>query len=178
MTFENYSIRPISSNDSQAYFTLVDNNRKRLEHFFAGTVAKNRTPEDTRSFIVSILEREEKKLYFPFVIIDELSKNLIGYIDVKSVDWNIPKAELGFFIDEKYEGKGIVTKAVGLIADHCFREFKMKKLFLRTHKANTGSKRVAEKNGFEVEGVIRCDYKTTSGEIVDLIYYGRLNEDI
>ena len=31
-----------------------------------------------------------------------------------------------------------------------------------------------EKCGFEKEGLIRRDYKTTSGELVDLIYYGKL----
>jgi RimJ/RimL family protein N-acetyltransferase len=30
------------------------------------------------------------------------------------------------------------------------------------------------KNGFELEGTIRNDYRTTKGEIVDLNYYGRV----
>jgi ribosomal-protein-serine acetyltransferase len=178
MKFDNYLIRQISSDDVQAYFNLIDNNRERLEHFFAGTVSRNKSIEDTRSFIASILERAEKNSYFPFVIIDTASQSLIGYTDVKSIDWTIPKAELGFFIDEKYQGKGIITKAVGKITEHCFDQLKIKKLFLRTHKDNTGSKTVAEKNGFEVEGIIRSDYKTTNGTIVDLIYYGRLNKNI
>lgn len=28
------------------------------------------------------------------------------------MDWSIPKAELGYYIDEGYEGKGVVTKAL------------------------------------------------------------------
>ncbi|MHB1278878.1 MAG: hypothetical protein ACYC1Q_10815 [Bacteroidia bacterium] len=34
-----------------------------------------------------------------------------------------------------------------------------------------------EETGFEVEGRIRRDYKTTSGELVDLIYYGQLGNN-
>ena len=30
------------------------------------------------------------------------------------------------------------------------------------------------KNGFELEGTIRRDYKTTKGEVVDLNYYGKV----
>jgi RimJ/RimL family protein N-acetyltransferase len=53
----------------------------------------------------------------------------------------------------------------------------MKKLFLRTHEKNIASRRVAEKNGFVMEGIIRNDYKTTSGVVVDLMYYGLLKSE-
>jgi ribosomal-protein-alanine N-acetyltransferase len=36
---------------------------------------------------------------------------------------------------------------------------------------------VAEKNGFILEGIIRSDYKTTSGVVVDLMYYGLLKSE-
>jgi RimJ/RimL family protein N-acetyltransferase len=50
-------------------------------------------------------------------------------------------------------------------------------VFLRTHESNVGSRKVAERNGFKVEGIIRKDYKTTKGEIVDLLYYGKIAGD-
>src|SRR5688572_6096114 len=107
MNFDHYSIRPLHTNDAEDYFTLIDKNRKRLEDFFAGTVAKNKTIIDTQLFIADVLEKAEKKIYFPFVIVDTETQKLIGYTDIKSIDWNIPKAELGFYVDENYEGKGI-----------------------------------------------------------------------
>jgi RimJ/RimL family protein N-acetyltransferase len=176
MQFEGFHIRQLTDADAENYFSLVDRNRKRLEDFFAGTVARNKTIQDTRIFISDITEKAAKKIYFPFVIIDA-AQNLVGYVDVKSIDWNIPKAELGFFIDAGYEGKGIISRAVAKIVEHCFETLKMKKLFLRTHEKNTGSRRVAEKNGFILEGIIKSDYKTTSGVIVDLMYYGLLESE-
>lgn len=178
MQFDGFHIRLLNGGDAENYFALIDRNRKRLEDFFAGTVAKNKSLEGTRAFISDVTEKAEKKIYFPFVIVDSTTQNIIGYTDIKSIDWNIPKAELGFFIDEQYEGKGIVSKALSKMVEHCFESLKMKKLFLRTHEKNIGSRRVAEKNGFVVEGIIRSDYKTTSGVIVDLMYYGLLNSNI
>lgn len=35
---------------------------------------------------------------------------------------------------------------------------------------------MAEKCGFIPEGLIRNDYKKSNGEIVDLIYYGKINK--
>jgi len=123
-----------------------------------------------------VIEKATKKNYFPFVVVDNLSGKIISSIQVKSVDWNIPKAELGYYIDSDYEGKGIVTKATGHIIDYCFKELKMAKLYIRTHEINVPSRLVAEKNGFILEGVIRKDYKTTKGELVDLMYYGLIKK--
>ena len=176
MNFENYLLRLVNTNDVQVYFDLIDNNRKRLEDFFAGTVSKNKSMEETRLFIAEVTEKAEKKTYFPFIIIDSSTQQMIGYVDIKNIDWNIAKAELGYFIDKSHEGEGIITKALSKMIEYCFDVLQLRKLFLRTHEANMASRKVAEKNGFRVEGIIRSDYKTTSGIIVDLMYYGLLNK--
>ena len=120
-----------------------------------------------------LVQKSKDKLYYPFIIENTDTKELIGFIDIKNIDWNIPKAELGFYTDKEYAGKGITSKAFNLIVNYCFGELGFRKLYLRTHESNLAAQRLAEKCGFEVEGKIRKDYKTTKGEIVDLIYYGK-----
>ena len=68
------------------------------------------------------------------------------------------------------------TAAYFQLMDHYFRELQFNKLFLRTHPTNTACRMLAERCGFEQEGLIRKDYKTTHGELVDLIYYGKLGD--
>ena len=177
MKFDNYLLRPLEKKDVQGYFELIDNNRRRLEDFFAGTVARNRTLEDTRIFVPEVIEKTAGRTYFSFVIIDTTTNTIVGYTDIKNIDWNIPKAEIGYFIDKAYESKGIISKAVTKVIDYSFNELKLRKIFLRTHESNIGSIRIAEKHGFQQEGIIRSDYKTTSGNIIDVIYYGLLKEE-
>ena len=177
MQFDNYLIRPLGMNDTADFFSLVDSNRRRLEDFFSGTVAKNKNIEATSIFIPEMIEKMEQKIHYPFVVTEISTQKLIGYIDIKSIDWNIPKAELGYFIDEHYEGKGIITKALSKIIAYCFDTLQINKLLVRTHEANIGSRKMVEKNGFRVEGIIRNDYITTSGNIVDLMYYGLLRTE-
>lgn len=177
MQFDNYLLRPIESKDADAFFHLIDNNRKRLEDFFAGTVSRNKTIEETNVFVPDVIQRATNKTYFPFVLVDKINDAVIGYVDIKSVDWSIPKAEVGYFIDKKYENRGITCKALAKIIVYAFDELEMHKLFLRTHESNIGSIRIAEKNGFTKEGMIRSDYKMTSGVIIDVIYYGLLKEE-
>jgi ribosomal-protein-serine acetyltransferase len=175
MRFDNYSIRLLTTEDLSEYFELVKRNRKRLEDFFTGTVSRTGTLESTREFVLDMMNRTRERTYFPYLLVDDTDQKIIGFFDLKNIDWNIPKSEVGCYIDEGYAGKGLVTKAFGLFCDFCFTEFKFSKLFLRTHHSNSSARRVAEKCGFEIEGTIRRDYKTSSGELVDLVYYGKLN---
>ena len=175
MHFDTFSIRLLAVEDHQEFFDLINRNRPRLEAFFAGTVSRTRNLEDTKDYVVEIVKKAEQKSYFPFVVIDNSNNSLVGFIDIKNIDWNIPKGELGCFIDEEYANKGISTKAMKTFTDFCFKTYGFNKLFLRTHANNYSAKKIAESCGFEVEGIIRRDYKTTTGELVDLIYYGKIS---
>ncbi len=177
MNFEKYEVRLIKKADTLPYFQLIENNKSRLEDFVAGIVSKTKTYIDTEIFIDKIIEKSTNKTYFPYVIIDTSNQEFVGFIDVKSIDWNIPKAEIGYFIDKKYTGKGIVENVLNLIINHFFNKLKFVKLLLRIHQDNKSSIRLAEKCGFTIEGTIRKDYKTTKGKIVDLIYYGKIRND-
>ena len=174
MNFDNFSIRLLTTKDQHEFFNLIDRNRPRLEAFFAGTVSKTRTLEDTKDYVTEITIKAGQKTYLPFLLLNTHDNTLIGFIDIKNIDWNIPKGELGYFIDEEYANKGIFTKALKVFTNFCFESYGFNKLFLRTHESNYSARKVAENCGFEIEGTIRRDYKTTTGDLVDLLYYGKI----
>ena len=155
MKIDDYLIRLLEIHDLDDYFELVQNNRQQLNDFFAGTVSKTKTYEETRNFVLDMVTRSKKKEYFPYLVIDNTNQNVVGFLDLKNIDWSIPKSEIGFFIDKNYSGKGITTKALDLLCEFCFTEHKFLKLFLRTHPTNIPTITVAEKCGFELEGNIR-----------------------
>lgn len=174
MKFENYELRLLQREDKKYFFQLIKNNLTRLEDFVAGIVAQTKTESDVKNFINNSIIKISNKTYYPYLVIDLKTKMPIGFVDIKNIDWNIPKAELGFFIDENYSGKGITTKAMHCISEYLFNELGFNKLLLRIHQSNKSSRNVAEKCGFKLEGIIKNDYKTTKGEIVDFMYYGKV----
>jgi RimJ/RimL family protein N-acetyltransferase len=177
MRFDHYQLRPIAATDGPGLFELIDRNRPRLEDFFAGTVAVTRTLKDTEEHVVNMIGKAEARTYFAFALVDANTDRMAGFVDVKSIDWKIPKAELGAFMDADYEGRGIASKALDAITRHCFGTLGMDKLLIRTHEGNTAARRVIEKNGYRLEGVVRRDYRTTAGVVVDLMYYGRVRQE-
>ncbi len=173
ITIENFNIVDFDTQKSKAFFNLIDANRARLEDFFAGTVSRTITQEDTNNYCGVIDQKVKDKSYFPYIITNKQDE-FIGLIDVKNISWNVPKAEIGYFIDVNYEGKGIISKAVGSVIDYLIETYQFNKLLCRVSRKNQGSINVALKNNFQLEGTIRNDYRTTKGEIVDLNYYGRV----
>ncbi|RYY86800.1 MAG: N-acetyltransferase [Chitinophagaceae bacterium] len=173
MQFDQYRIRPLQRDDFEAWYALVHRNRARLD-FFASTVHRTSTPADAREFLDELLLKAAGRSYLPFVIEDMQSGKVVGFLDLKNIDWNIPKAEMGGYLDVAVAGQGLATRAFRAFCEYSFEAHGFAKLFLRTHVSNVPAIRVAEGAGFEREGLIRRDYKTATGELVDLLYFGRL----
>lgn len=63
--------------------------------------------------------------------------------------------EIGYFIGEEYWGNGIATEAVKLICEYGFEHLDINRIIAGVFAHNEGSKRVLEKCGFELEGVMK-----------------------
>jgi len=176
LQFENYTLRLLQVTDLNNYYQMIVNNRVRLQRFFAGTISRTNSLEETREFMLEMEAGVQHKSYFPYVLIDNETKALIGFYDLKNIEWSVPKTEIGFFIDASYAGKGIGTKGLKEFSSHCFSDHGFEKLFLRTHQSNQGARKIAENCGFEIEGTLRKDYRTSSGELVDVLYYGLITD--
>lgn len=172
--FREYYIVPFDESRHKELFELIDKNRSRLEDFFSGTVARTRSLNDTKVYCDEMIVKKSKKEYFPFIIHLKNTDQFVGFIDLKNCVWNIPKGEIGYFVDKDFEGKGLISQGLELLLKYLIEEHEFKKLVCRIGTDNIGSQQVALKNGFELEGTIKRDYKTTGGRLVDLSYYGKL----
>ncbi len=77
--------------------------------------------------------------------------------------------EIGFILNDKYWGRGVMTEALEAAKKFAFEELHLDALAMCHAKANVGSGRVQEKNGFNIVG-IRKDYRTwIDGTVTSLI---------
>jgi ribosomal-protein-alanine N-acetyltransferase len=61
--------------------------------------------------------------------------------------------EIGYFIGEKYWGKGIATKAVSLLLDYIKQHFSVVRIYAEVFEHNKSSMKVLEHNGFHLESI-------------------------
>lgn len=87
------------------------------------------------------------------------------------------RAELGYVLAAKYWGKGIVTRAVKMVASAIFVEWPhLERLEALVDVDNEGSQRVLEKAGFQREGVLR-KYFLSKGRLRDMVIFSLLSID-
>lgn len=64
-------------------------------------------------------------------------------------------ADLGYWLDAGSEGKGLITRAVTALTSAAFDAYGMRRAEIRTMVTNRRARAVAERCGYEFEGVLR-----------------------
>lgn len=167
-------IEPIGKDDHQGLFQLVDSERARLLPYFPVTCSHCSDPRATRSYIKDMMARAKQREFFCFAMRDYEGGDPIGLIFLKEFDWTVPKCETAYFISSIYERKGLTTLGLFWAVDFAFSQLGLEKVFARVDPGNIGSCKVLENCGFEREGVLRRDYRTADGHLLDLVLYSVL----
>ncbi|HMC98117.1 MAG TPA: GNAT family protein, partial [Flavobacteriales bacterium] len=93
---------------------------------------------------------------------------------LKEFDWSIPKCETAYFISSIYERRGITSLGVIWAVDHAFTVLGMEKVYARIAPDNIGSIKVVESCMFQREGLLRRDFRTSDGQLLDVYLYSCL----
>lgn len=120
---------------------------------------------------VEFLKREDLRL----LVFHKESGVLIANSGLHRIDWDARKFEIGYWIDTRYSGKGYMTEAVKGISDFAFRELDANRVEIRCDVQNVKSRAIAERIGFELEGILRKDSLDAYGqELRDTCIYAKV----
>ena len=129
---------------------------------------------DAETYIRECIAKEETQLCRA-IVIDGEAAGSVGVFPREDIYRRT--AELGDWLAKPFWGRGIMTAAVAEICREGFRRFDIVRIDAEINARNTGSRRVVEKNGFTLEGVLRRNvYKR--GEILDSCMYSLLREEV
>jgi len=102
--------------------------------------------------------------------------NLIGCIDLHQIDWVNGNARIGYWIDKEHTGRGIITRAVHLLTEYAFEALDLHRIEIHVATENRASRRVPERLGFNLEGVLR-HVQRLRGKYYDHALYALLRDD-
>ena len=100
----------------------------------------------------------------------------LGLALVPKIEREAQTAELGYIVAPAARGRGVATATLRLLTVWAFEELDMLRLELVIGSANEPSKRVAERNGYRREGVLRSFY-VKQGVRDDVELWSRLASD-
>jgi len=87
---------------------------------------------------------------------------------------NARTGHIGYWCAREARGRGITTRALRLLSKHALEDLRLERLELITDPDNHASQRVAEKVGFQREGVLRSHLTHPDGRRRDSVMFSLL----
>ena len=103
-------------------------------------------------------------------------RKYVGEIWIEPKKWEVPSFEIGWFLDQGYQGQGIATEAAWRSVESLFNDLNAHKVIVITRDTNPRSQKLAERLGFRREGHLR-EFRIEDGERYGLLYYGMLRTE-
>ena len=147
--------------------SLVENaNNFEIARFMSDAFPYPYTIENANNFIAFAIKDEPIHI---FAI--EIDGKAVGGIGIHpQADIMKKNAELGYWLGEKYWGKGIISRAIREIIPFAFKTYDITRIYARPFGNNVASQKVLEKAGFKLEARIKENI-FKNGEYLDELVY-------
>ncbi|SFJ71527.1 GNAT family N-acetyltransferase [Thermoflavimicrobium dichotomicum] len=154
-------IRFLQESDANALLDLHVRNRDFFQHYLPLRDDSYFTLESQLSIIQQANEKRKQDQAYSFGIFLKETNELIGNVALTEV-LRAPfllSCYIGYYLDQKHNGKGYMTEAVTLAVKFAFDELKLHRIEAGVMPHNIRSIRVLEKAGFQKEGIARKSVK-------------------
>ena len=168
-------IRPIASGDARVWRAVRQRNVGWLQRWDAtAPSAADARPRSFAAMVRTMRKAARGGSQLPFVI--EYEGRLVGQITVNNVIRGSAQfASVGYWIDEAVAGRGLMTRAVAMVIDHCFGPVGLHRIEVAIRPENKSSLRVVEKLGIPLVG-LAPGYLHIDGDWRDHLLFGITRE--
>ena len=164
-------LRPWRLEDKASIYRFANNRNiaKNLRDVFPWPYRE----QDAEEFLKACLASDEESALFRAI---EVKGQAVGSVALpRGRDVYRRSAELGYWLAEEFWGLGIMPQAVEELCREGFARWNLTRIFAEPYRENHASRRVLEKAGFTLEGVMRQGvYK--NGRVLDYCMYARLRK--
>ena len=160
---ERLIIRAPKLGDALDVWNAVRNSKSALQEwlpFARSTPELEKTEEGLRQSIADFVTRKDLRLHLYLKETGEF----IGSTGLHRIDWTIPKFEIGYWLDTKFERKGYMTESVKRLTQFAFENLGARRVEIRCDEENIKSRTVAERAGFHLEGTLKQDSVSVDGK--------------
>lgn len=148
-------LRLLEERHAPALFARVEREREYLRQWMPW-VDVTRTEEDILAFIRRMLDTFSSNQGFSAGI--WVDGTIAGVITLHKIDWVNRKGEIGYWLGQEFQGRGIMTDATRAVTDHALVELQLNRVEILCATTNDKSRAIPKRLGFTLEGVLREAY--------------------
>jgi ribosomal-protein-serine acetyltransferase len=167
------TLRAPVEEDAVAIYRTVDANRERLRRWLPW-LDQNASVDDSRAFVENCTRARLAKESATWLI--DYKGRLAGVISINELKWQNRTCEIGYWIADEFEGKGVVSACVTALVDLAFTQLALHRVEIRAATDNERSRAIPERLGFTYEGTTR-DSEWLYDHFESLVIYSLLSTD-
>ena len=152
---------------------LVNANRDYLKKWLIW-VDHMQTVEDLQQHINLTKQKASLGTDFGYSIF--YNEKIAGRIGIHHINRQHMIGEIGYWLAEDMQGKGIIAKCCTTLLNHAFNELGLNRIELKCGLDNSKSRAIPEKLGFTLEGILR-KAELLNGQFIDLYLFSMLKEE-
>ncbi len=169
--FNGFEVNPVHEGDAWKICDLMVTNADRFKSYFPGTLTQNLNPTLSQLFVETKIKQFENKEEFLFTLKHSETRELVGLIYIKELDWEIKQGEFAYCIGYTFEGQGLTSKAINTLSEYAFNDLGLETLQIIAHKDNLGSVNVATKNNFTWQKTLLNEFTPPGEQPLDMELY-------
>ena len=181
VSFRGVTLAPFRHRDIRGWEGIRSRNRSWLQPWDATTPPGAVGPPMTYTAMVSTYRREARAgRMLPWLVWvrDGEAPVMAGQLTVSGIQHGAASwGSIGYWIDQRWAGRGVTPTAVALASDYCFRVVGLHRIDIAIRPENGPSLRVVEKLGFRYEGS-RARYLHIDGDWRDHECFALHREDV
>lgn len=167
-------LRPMRKEDTELWL-LEENRDSEAVHFLNYGMTLPKSEEDARAFAehYANFSNADERIMFS---IEALEGELVGGINLHSMNQKNGTFETGTRVYRAYRGKGYAFQAKHIVLRYAFHELRFQKYTIRCLETNTPMIRHAKRLGCQQEGRLRR-HIYTQGQYFDELIFGLTREE-
>jgi ribosomal-protein-serine acetyltransferase len=158
---------------AESLLNLVNANRTYLREWLPW-VDLMQTIANFKQYINETNKRAADETDFGYAII--INKNIVGRIGMHHINRQNKIGEIGYWLADGWQGRGIITKCCTALIDHGFTVLDLNRIEIKCGVGNDKSRAIAEKLQFKQEGILRRA-EWLNGKFIDLYLYAMIRDE-
>lgn len=171
---QDIQLRQLILDDAKDIFNTINTQREYLGKWLP-FVEHTKDLKYSENFVNAVINQPQDKMEYTFTI--RYHNQFAGIAGFRDSDKQNRKTEIGYWLAEQFQNKGLVTKSVATLCNFAFNELNMNRIQIRCATANKKSSAVPKRLGFVLEGVERDGELLTGNIFTDLEVYSKLKNE-
>jgi len=160
---------------TEQLFTIIQQQRPYLEEFLPW-VKNIQKAWHANGFLKEAIALNKGKQQLTTLIIHQ--EQLVGTVSLLKINQKDKRAEIGYWLKQDIQDKGIMTKSCRRLIQYAFKELRLNRVEMRIAANNHKSKKIPLRLHFTLEGRLRAYQKNTKHDTFeDVEIFGLLRDE-